>query len=75
MSYPLRSLGCMSLVLDPRLAAAFDAVVVALDGLVAVGVQPVDARDAVAVVSEVETCARRLASLQLSVITEIDGGC
>ena len=72
MSHPLRSVGCMSLVLDPQVAAALDTVTTALDGLAASGAGPVDARDAITLVAEIEGCARRLASVQIGLLSEID---
>ncbi len=67
----------MEAVLDPTTGEAIDALAVALDTLQTAGVTPHDADDARRLISELETQARRLRSLQVELLGEVDrtGAC
>jgi len=59
-------------VVDATAAKALDALSAALDQVQAVGLMPVDARDAVVMVRQVEAVARRVAAVQVGLVGEID---
>jgi hypothetical protein len=61
-----------SQVLDGATAEAFDRLSAGLDALSVAGVEPVDARDAVAVIGELEVKARQLRALQVEAVDAID---
>jgi hypothetical protein len=61
-----------SAVLDEATAVALDQLTASLDALSEAGVDPVDARDAVTLVREVEALARRVRSVQLDLVEVID---
>ena len=61
-----------SQVLDRGTAEALDRLAAAVDALLVAGVEPVDAPDASVVVREVEVQARRLASVQVELVSAID---
>ncbi len=67
----------MEAVLDPTTGEAIDALAAALDALQATGVTPAGADDARRLISELETQARRLRSLQVELVAEVDrtGAC
>ncbi len=59
-------------VMDRPTAAALDDLTASLDALAGAGVDPVDVRDAVTLVREMEVIARRVRSVQLTVAERID---
>ncbi|MCU1357750.1 MAG: hypothetical protein JWM89_3168, partial [Acidimicrobiales bacterium] len=61
-----------SQVQDRGLAAALDQLNAGLDVLAAVGVVPVDARDAVTVIGEVEAVGRRFDAVRVEVVAEVE---
>lgn len=62
----------MSEVRDPATAEAIDGLVAAVDALVEAGVAPNDAADARVLIDEVEAVARRVRSVQVTLVDEID---
>ncbi|MDH3754640.1 MAG: HNH endonuclease [Acidimicrobiia bacterium] len=62
-----------SRVVDPDLSLALDAIHGGLDALFGAGVEPVDARDAIACIHEIERCARRLDAARADLLEHIDG--
>jgi hypothetical protein len=62
----------METVCDPTTAEAIDALDAAIDAVQAAGVTPADAADARALIVGLETVARRLRSLQVDLVAEID---
>ncbi len=67
----------METVLDATTGEAIDALAVALDTLRAAGVTPADADHARELIADLETQARRLRSLQVELLSEVDrtGAC
>ena len=62
----------VSMAVDPGLAAAVDAVSAGVDSLFEAGVEPANARDAVACIAEFEQMRRRMDAAQMVLLGDID---
>src|SRR3954449_11309429 len=62
----------MSSVADPRMAVALGHLVAAIDEVQAIGVEAVDARDAVTVVREVARAGNRMRAVEIEALDSVD---